>query len=186
MGDRFRADRLARPRGTGEVERQRQSGRVALTKAPPIEDEVMPRHVHQRLIQRLPGGFGQDHVGERALGLDGLDDAAVAGDAAEDAEERISHRFSVTDAPRGRALSWTGARPLPRGNPKRKPIAEIAERRRAAEGRLRAAPPSSLHSHCRTQLSGKPFTIRLMPAFIVSAPKFSSNPTGYLPSRRYV
>ena len=50
--DRLGADRLAGARRAGEVERQREPGRVALAEAPAIEDQIVAGDLDERLIER--------------------------------------------------------------------------------------------------------------------------------------
>ena len=63
--DRFGADRLAGSRWAREVERQREPGRVTLTETPAIEDQVVARHLDERLIERAARRRRKDDVGER-------------------------------------------------------------------------------------------------------------------------
>ena len=73
VGQRFGADGLAGARRAGEVERQAEPRRVPLGEPPLSEDEIVLPHERQRVVQRLERPLRQDHVVERALGLDCFD-----------------------------------------------------------------------------------------------------------------
>ena len=63
--DGLGADRLPRPRRSGEVEGERETGRMPLAETPAIEDQVMTGDVDQRLVERQPRGGWEDYVLKR-------------------------------------------------------------------------------------------------------------------------
>ena len=73
--DRFGADGLAGARRSREVERERQSGRVALAQPPSIEDEIVTGDLGERLVQRASRRRRQDDVLKRPPRDNGLDRA---------------------------------------------------------------------------------------------------------------
>ena len=73
MRDRLGADRLAGARRPGEVERERQPGRVPLAEPPAIEDELVARDLRERLVERAARRRREDDVVEGAPRHDGLD-----------------------------------------------------------------------------------------------------------------
>ena len=75
---RFRTDRLARSRRAGEIESQRESGRMPLTKSPAIKDEVVLSDLRQRSIQCALRCGWQNDVRKRAARNNGLQSAAAA------------------------------------------------------------------------------------------------------------
>ena len=79
------------PDGPGEVEGQRQAGRMTLAQPPAVENQIVARDLRQRLIERPPRRRRQHHIVERAPGDDGLHRAAVAGQIAEDTKQWIGH-----------------------------------------------------------------------------------------------
>ena len=72
VGQGLGADRLPGARRPGEVEGECQTGRVPLTETPAIENQVMARHVDQRLVQCAPRRRWQNDIVERAPGDDGV------------------------------------------------------------------------------------------------------------------
>ena len=92
--DRFGADRLAGARRAGEVEREREPGRMPLAEAPAVEDEIVLRHLRQRDVERAARRRRQDHVVERAARRDRLDRAAAA-NAKQTSERERTARSTV-------------------------------------------------------------------------------------------
>ena len=50
------------PDGPGEIEGERQPGRVSLAQPPAIENQVVIRDLRERLVERPPRGGRQDDV----------------------------------------------------------------------------------------------------------------------------
>jgi hypothetical protein len=64
--DGLGADRLAGAGRPGEVERQREPGGMPFAEPPAAEDEVVARHLDERLIERAARRRRQDDVVEGA------------------------------------------------------------------------------------------------------------------------
>ena len=62
--------------------------------SPSVEDEVVLRDVHERLLERSPRRRRENHVVEAALRDDGFDDAGIGG-TGKRAKEGVRHRISV-------------------------------------------------------------------------------------------
>jgi hypothetical protein len=97
---RFGADRLAGAGGPREVERERETGGVPLAQAPAVEDQLVARHLSQRLVERAACRFGQDDVVERASWDDRVDRPLDVREA-ERAEQGIGHQPQRTRYGRG-------------------------------------------------------------------------------------
>ena len=79
--DGLGADRLAGAGRSGEIEGEREAGRVPFGQAPPIEDQVVAGHLRQRLIQRAPRRGRENDVSKRMARDNRLDGAVRPGQA---------------------------------------------------------------------------------------------------------
>ena len=62
--DSFGADRLTGARRAGEIERDRQASGMALGKAPPVEDQIVLRHLRECDVQGSPCRRRQNDIVE--------------------------------------------------------------------------------------------------------------------------
>jgi len=98
--DGFGADRLPGTWRTGEIEGKREAGGMALAQAPPVEDQIVLRHLRERAVERPPCRRRQDHIVEGAPRRDRLE-RATAADAEQTCEGSWRHGSTVLSRPHG-------------------------------------------------------------------------------------
>ncbi len=124
---------------------------MLLAKSPAAEDQIVTRHVGQRLLQRAPGRRREDHVVEGASRNDGLDDAPRVERTAECAKDGVRHRIQRTSLESAQlaARLFTGALRSDK-------IGERAKARRSTGERLQRAFFHNRRSHqTLSRASGK-------------------------------